>query len=52
MQDKKIQINQCVKCNHKWKQRRKRKPKYCPFCHNPNWNKLTGNDLINLIVGK
>jgi hypothetical protein len=45
-------INQCIKCNHKWKQRGKNIPKQCPRCHNPNWNKRSNKDLIRLIISK
>jgi rubrerythrin len=51
MQDKKIKINRCVKCNHNWKQRGKKKPKKCPSCTSPNWDKMNEKDLISLIVG-
>jgi len=48
----KIKYNQCCRCGHKWKQRKKRKPKICPLCKNPNWNKISYKKLINFIVGK
>ena len=48
---KKGKFNCGVKCNHEWKQRRKKKPKQCPSCHNPKWDTRTNKDLINLIVG-
>jgi rubrerythrin len=41
----------CVKCEHEWKQRGKKKPKQCPSCHSPNWNKRNNKDLVELIVG-
>lgn len=41
----------CVKCNHKWPQRGKKKPKKCPCCNNPNWNKMDAKDLVKLIIG-
>ena len=41
----------CVKCEHEWKQRGKKKPKKCPSCNNPNWNKRNNKDLVGLIVG-
>lgn len=44
-------INQCIKCKHKWKQRRKVKPKVCPICKNPNWSKKNSKEIMNLIVG-
>jgi hypothetical protein len=54
MQNNKMEkekINCCVKCDHGWKQRGKKKPKKCPSCTSPNWDKRTNQDLINLIVG-
>ncbi len=47
----KNKINCCMKCDHKWKQRRKKKPKKCPSCTNPNWDKRSNKDLVDLIVG-
>jgi len=47
-----IQINQCVKCKRRWEQRSDKKPKQCPYCHNPNWDKISSKDLISFIVGK
>lgn len=41
----------CIKCKHDWKQRGKKKPKYCPCCHNPNWNKRDAGDFADLILG-
>ena len=41
----------CVKCEHEWKQRGKKKPKCCPSCHNPNWDKRDVKDLASLILG-
>ncbi len=50
MEKEKKELN-CIKCNHKWKQRRKKHPKYCPSCHSPNWNKRNAEDLASLILG-
>jgi predicted RNA-binding Zn-ribbon protein involved in translation (DUF1610 family) len=47
----KKKINVCVKCGHRWKQRGKRKSKYCPSCHNPNWKERNQKEIIKLIVG-
>ena len=41
----------CIKCEHIWEQRRKKKPKYCPKCHNPNWDKRNAEDFASLILG-
>ena len=41
----------CLKCGHKWKKRGKLMPKYCPLCHNPNWNLKSHKDLIELMMG-
>ncbi len=29
----------CKRCKHEWKTKGKHKPKYCPKCHSPYWNK-------------
>ena len=52
MLDKKINFLSCVKCDHRWKQRGKKKPKQCPSCHSSNWNRMNEKDLISLIVGE
>jgi hypothetical protein len=44
-------INYCLKCNHKWKQRGSDKPKKCPCCTNPNWNRRSSKEIIDYIVG-
>ena len=44
-------MNKCIKCNHGWIQRRKKLPKVCPRCKNPNWNKRNSYELMNLIIG-
>ena len=41
----------CVKCKHKWKQRGGEKPRHCPSCKNPNWNKRSVKEMIGYIVG-
>ena len=48
---KKNKENNCIKCNHKWKQRGKKKPNICHCCKNPNWNKINHIELGELIVG-
>ncbi len=48
---KKCKENKCIKCEHRWKQRGKKKPKTCPSCNNPNWNKINDKELVGLIVG-
>jgi len=42
----------CIKCGHKWKQRGKLPPKVCYFCKNPNWNKLSNKDLLEIMLSK
>ena len=32
-------IHTCVKCGHKWPNRKAREPKMCPKCKTVNWNK-------------
>lgn len=44
-------MNKCIKCNHIWENRRKKKPKVCPRCKNPNWNKINNKEMVNLIIG-
>lgn len=41
----------CLKCNHQWIQRGKNKPKKCPCCNNPNWNKRNARNIAKLILG-
>ena len=31
--------NKCYRCNHKWVQREKDKPRICPKCKSPYWDK-------------
>lgn len=50
MKRKKIDLH-CMKCKHDWKQRGKKKPKKCPCCNNPNWNKRDAKNLAVLILG-
>jgi rubrerythrin len=45
------QTCRCLKCGYRWKQRGKNTPKKCPICTNPNWNKRSTREIINLIVG-
>ena len=49
--EKKYKNCHCVKCNHNWKPRKKKKPDICPICKSKNWNKRNNKDLIKLIVG-
>jgi rubrerythrin len=42
----------CVKCGHSWNQRGSDKPKKCPCCTNPNWNKRNAKELIGLMLVK
>jgi len=35
----------CRHCSHMWIPR-KRKPKWCPKCHNPNWESITNFTLL------
>lgn len=30
----------CKRCGHRWIPNRPVKPKVCPKCKNPNWNKI------------
>lgn len=40
--------NKCYRCGHKWVQREKDKPRICPKCKSPYWDKektkFTKND--------
>ena len=31
--------NRCFRCGHKWVQREKEKPRICPKCKSPYWDK-------------
>ena len=42
----------CLRCGHKWNQRGKKKPKKCPSCTNPNWNKKKANEMLKIILPK
>jgi rubrerythrin len=44
-------INYCMRCGHKWKQRGSDKPRNCPCCKNPNWNRRSAKEIIDYIVG-
>jgi rubrerythrin len=44
-------ILRCLRCNYNWKRRGKKIPKFCPSCHNPNWNKKKDMDIISFITG-
>ena len=39
MNQNRIQILSCTRCNHKWLPRSKKLPKVCPMCNSPYWNK-------------
>ena len=43
--------NKCYRCNHRWVQREKDKPRICPKCKSPYWDrpktKFTKNDKKN-----
>lgn len=40
----------CLKCNTVWESR-KRNPKFCPYCKNPNWNKRSKKvNIIDRII--
>jgi len=41
----------CHKCKHKWSKRGKRRPKYCPSCHSPNWEEFDSKNFVSLIIG-
>ena len=32
-------MNHCLKCPHKWEQRKVGRPDQCPRCKNPKWDK-------------
>jgi len=51
MKKKENKNTYCMKCEHRWRQRGKKKPKKCPRCNNPNWDKRKAKDLANLILG-
>ena len=37
---KEVEMNNCVKCEYKWEQRKKEgKPKSCPKCKSYDWEK-------------
>lgn len=29
----------CLRCKHKWIPRKEKKPRWCPKCHSPYWDK-------------
>lgn len=45
-------FNHCIKCGHKWKQRGKRLPDVCPSCKSRFWNKISNDDIMDLIFKK
>ena len=42
----------CRKCKHEWTQRGCEKPKVCPSCKNPNWNKVYAEEFISMLFHK
>ena len=32
----------CKRCGHQWYPRKPKKPKVCPKCKSPYWNKIKG----------
>jgi len=36
----------CLRCDHEWVPRRQRKPRLCPACRSPRWNKEKGKALL------
>jgi len=42
----------CKKCGHKWFPRSEKKPKYCPKCCNPNWNKASKKEIEDMLMTK
>ncbi len=44
-------MNECIKCSYRWLQRGNKKPKTCPRCRNPNWNRKKSKDIIKCLVG-
>jgi predicted Zn-ribbon and HTH transcriptional regulator len=46
---KNIQINECCKCKHRWKQRGKNKPKKCPICKSIKWNEKENKRTTNIL---
>lgn len=43
-------MHYCVKCKHEWKGRKQKKPKLCPSCHSPNWEKSSEKDFVSLLI--
>jgi hypothetical protein len=39
----------CFKCNYGWKSIKK-KPKLCPRCHSPNWNRKSMKSFVDFIL--
>jgi len=43
-------INNCSRCGHIWKQRKKIKPKICPICKSKYWDE--GVNISDLLISK
>lgn len=39
MNEERVTSLSCTRCNHKWLPRSNKKPKVCPNCNSPYWNK-------------
>jgi len=49
MKSKKNKKLECLRCGNIWNQRFKTKPKRCPICKNPNWNKKKIKDFVDFL---
>ena len=49
MKYKKVKILECLRCGHEWIPRGK-KPKQCPKCRSPYWDKPRQEDILKGII--
>jgi len=42
MEEINLPFFKCLRCNHKWIPRVPKKPKVCPSCNSPYWDKERG----------
>ncbi len=49
LEPKEIQLWVCLRCGHRWANRKPQKPKVCPKCKNYNWDesRKPGGDQTN-----
>jgi DNA-directed RNA polymerase subunit RPC12/RpoP len=50
MKQIKIAGYECYRCSHQWSPRKKKKPRVCPHCKSPYWDRPRQKDIIKYII--